>query len=33
MKLLFYKWNSFMNEGVEKGLEQLNIAYDTFFSH
>lgn len=31
MKLLFYKWNSFMNEGVEKGLEQLNIAYDTFF--
>lgn len=31
MKLLFYKWNSFMNEGVESGLKQLNIVYDTFF--
>lgn len=31
MKLLFYKWNSFMNEGLERGLEQLQLTYDTFF--
>lgn len=31
MKMLFYKWHSFMNKGIEKALEQLGIAYDELF--
>lgn len=31
MKILFYQWHSFMNEGVEKGLSENNIEYDSFF--
>lgn len=30
-KLLFFKWNSFMNKGIEKALQELNIEYDIFF--
>ena len=31
MKLLFFKWHSFMNKGIEHGLRELGISYDTFF--
>ncbi len=31
MKLLFFQWHSFMNQGIERGLKELGIAYDTFF--
>ena len=31
MKLLFFEWHSFMNKGIERGLKELEIAYDTFF--
>lgn len=31
MKILFYQWNSFMNRGVERALQQMDIEYDTFF--
>lgn len=31
MKLLFYQWHSFMNKGVEKALQELNIEYDILF--
>lgn len=31
MKLLFFQWNSFMNEGIKRALERLEIVYDTFF--
>lgn len=31
MKLLFFQWHSFMNEGIERALKKLNIAYDTYF--
>lgn len=31
MKLLFFKWHSFMNKGIEQGLRELGISYDTFF--
>ncbi len=31
MKILFYKWNSFMNQGIEKGFHELGIEYDTFY--
>lgn len=30
-QLLFFQWHSFMNKGMERGLKELNIAYDTFF--
>lgn len=30
-KLLFFQWNSFMNRGVERGLHELDIEYDTCF--
>ena len=30
-KLLFFKWHSFMNEGIERGLQTLDIPYDTYF--
>lgn len=31
MKLLFFEWHSFMNKGIERGLKELEIPYDTFF--
>ena len=31
MKLLFFQWHSFMNEGIERALKKLNIEYDTYF--
>lgn len=31
MKLLFFQWHSFMNEGMERALKKLNIEYDTYF--
>lgn len=31
MRLLFYQWHSFMNEGVIRGLQELQLEYDTFF--
>ena len=31
MKLLFFQWHSFMNKGIERGLKELEIPYDTFF--
>lgn len=31
MKVLFYQWNAFMQKGIEKALDKLNIAYDRFF--
>ncbi|MCI5873721.1 MAG: DUF3880 domain-containing protein [Clostridiales bacterium] len=31
MRILFYQWHSFMNEGVERAWKQLGIEYDTFF--
>lgn len=31
MKLLFFQWHSFMNKGIERGLKELDIPYDTFF--
>lgn len=30
-KLLFFQWSSFMYRGVERGLEELGIEYDTYF--
>lgn len=30
-KLLFFQWNSFMNRGIEKGLKELGIEYDTCY--
>lgn len=30
-KLLFFQWHSFMNQGMERALRQLNVEYDTFF--
>lgn len=31
MKLLFFQWHSFMNEGIERALKKINIEYDTYF--
>lgn len=30
-KLLFFQWASFMNRGIEKALQQLDIMYEVFF--
>lgn len=30
-KLLFFQWHSFMNEGIQRALQKLNIEYDIFF--
>ncbi len=30
-KILFFQWHSFMNQGMERALQELNIAYDTYF--
>ena len=30
-KLLFFQWASFMNRGIEKALQKLDIVYDVFF--
>lgn len=31
MKILFFQWNSFMNQGMERALNKMGIEYDTFF--
>lgn len=31
MKLLFFQWHSFLNRGIEQGLKELEISYNTFF--
>ena len=31
MKLLFFQWHSFLNQGIERAFLKLNIAYDTYF--
>lgn len=31
MKILFFQWHSFMNKGMERALEKLNIEYDTYY--
>lgn len=30
MKLLFFQWNSFMNQGIEAALHKLQMEYETF---
>ena len=30
-KILFFQWQSFMNEGIERALNKLEYPYDTFF--
>ena len=30
-KILFFQWHSFMNKGMERALQKLEIPYDTFF--
>ena len=30
-KILFFQWHSFMNQGIERALKELELAYDTFF--
>lgn len=31
MKILFFQWHSFMNQGIERALKKLHIEYDTYF--
>jgi len=31
MKILFFQWHSFMNQGMERALKRLNIEYDVFY--
>lgn len=31
MKLLFFQWDSFMNHGIEKALQELGRPYDIYF--
>lgn len=31
MNILFFQWHSFMNKGIERALQELQITYDTFF--
>lgn len=30
-EIIVFKWHSFMNKGIEHGLMELGISYDTFF--
>lgn len=30
-RILYFQWHSFMNAGMERALQKLEIAYDTFF--
>ena len=30
MKVLFFQWHSFLNEGMERALQKLNISYETY---
>lgn len=30
-EIIVFKWHSFMNKGIEHGLRELGISYDTFF--
>lgn len=31
MKILFFQWHSFMNQGMERALKKMGMDYDTFF--
>ena len=31
MRILFYQWHSFMNRGIEKAFQQMNLEYDILF--
>lgn len=31
MRILFYQWHSFMNQGMERALQQMQIPYDRLF--
>lgn len=31
MKILFYQWKSFLNEGIERALRELGYSYDILF--
>lgn len=31
MKILFFQWHSFLNQGIEKALQKLGVEYDTYF--
>lgn len=31
MKVLFWQWNAFMQKGIEKAFEKINIAYEVFY--
>ena len=31
MKILFYQWKSFLNEGIERALRELEYPYDILF--
>lgn len=31
MKILFWQWHSFMGKGIEKALQQMGVAYDSWF--
>lgn len=33
MKILFFQWKSFMNDGIEHALHNMHIEYDTYFYH
>ena len=30
-RILYFQWHSFMNAGMERALQKLEIAYDTFY--
>ena len=30
-RILYFQWHSFMNAGMERALQKLEIDYDTFF--
>lgn len=30
-KILFFQWHSFMNQGIERALQKLDISYECFF--
>jgi len=31
LRILFYQWHSFLNRGIEKAFEELEVEYDIFF--
>lgn len=33
MKILFWQWNAFLQRGMERALDDLNVEYEVFFYH